>query len=57
MLATDDGSRVSHPSGAILSHESANRSNPGIPPAASVSIGPALTRFTRTRRGPRSRAR
>ncbi len=55
--ATGDGSRTSHPSGARPSHTSSKRSKPGIDLAATVRTGPAATRFTLMRRGPRSRAR
>ena len=55
--ATGPASSVDHCSGACCSHRSASCEKPGMPRAAIVPIGPALTRFTRTPRGPRSRAR
>ena len=55
--ATGPASSVDQPSGACFSHASASCEKPGMPRAAIVPIGPALTRFTRTPRGPRSRAR
>ncbi len=55
--ATGPGSSVSQPSGAWRRQASARSEKPGIPRAASVPSGPADTRFTRTPRGPRSRAR
>ena len=56
------GPRVSasvtlQPSGARSSHTSSKREKPGIDLAAMVLIGPAATRLTRMRSGPRSRAR
>src|SRR5262249_29241619 len=54
---TGVGSSTSQPSGARRSHAPLICSNPGIPLPAIVLIGPALTVFTRTLRGPRSRAR
>ena len=57
VLATGPASSVSHPSGACFAHASASCEKPGMPRAAIVPIGPALTRLTRTPRGPRSRAR
>ena len=55
--ATGPASSVSQPSGACFCHASASCAKPGMPRAAIVPSGPALTRFTRTPRGPRSRAR
>ncbi len=57
MPATGPASSVDQPSGACFSQASASWENPGMPRAAIVPSGPALTRFTRTPRGPRSRAR
>jgi AcrR family transcriptional regulator len=55
--ATGPASLVSHGSGAWPCHASASSSKPGIEPAATDLMGPAETRFERTPRAPRSRAR
>src|SRR5690606_5853074 len=55
--ATGSGSRTSQPRGARLAQASSMASKWGMERAASVRSGPAATRLTRTRRGPRSRAR
>jgi len=51
------GLLMSQPSGARSAHTPSNFSKPGMDFAAIVFSGPAATRFTRTRCGPRSRAR
>ena len=55
--ATGSGSSGFQPSGACRDHALARSPKPGMPRAAIVPSGPAETRFTRTPRGPRSRAR
>ncbi len=55
--AAASGLAMSQPSGARCAHTSSNFSKPGIDLAAIVFSGPAATRLTRTRCGPRSRAR
>jgi len=56
-LATTSVLSTSQPSGARAAQVSSKAPNPGMDLAASVLIGPAATRLTRTRSAPRSRAR
>jgi len=55
--ATGVGSAGFHGRGEPAAQASSSASNPGMPPAARVWIGPAATRLTRIPVGPRSRAR
>jgi len=55
--ATGPLSALSHPSGACFPHDDLRISKPGMERAAMVSSGPAAMVFTRTLRGPSSRAR